>query len=215
MLILHKADLPEILSESKDLHFISNSFMLIAVLCVCVRSKSRNANKISGGEAIFSNKRFAFRVFLINYLILHSSDGESFLLEEEVSLKLYVGKLWAQLFPLIPLILKFFLLLLLADSNDLKIMHNKNSLSTVHSHFITKNSTRVISQRGGLAILPCSVTMTQPATVSKYLYYLNPIRNNPERTDGGVRKVLNEHDKKASPIDKIQLAFRRGNFGYY
>ncbi|CAG9800441.1 unnamed protein product [Chironomus riparius] len=56
------------------------------------------------------------------------------------------------------------------DSNDLKNMH-KNSLSPVHTHFITKNSTRVISQRGGLAILPCSVTMSQPATVSKYLYF--------------------------------------------
>lgn len=52
------------------------------------------------------------------------------------------------------------------DSNDLKSMH-KNSLSPVHTHFITKNSTRVISQRGGLAILPCSVTMSQPATVSE------------------------------------------------
>ncbi|CAO1342197.1 unnamed protein product [Diamesa serratosioi] len=51
------------------------------------------------------------------------------------------------------------------DSNDLKSMH-KNSLSSVQSHFITKNSTRVISQRGGLAVLPCSVTMSTPATVS-------------------------------------------------
>ncbi|CAO1332056.1 unnamed protein product [Diamesa hyperborea] len=51
------------------------------------------------------------------------------------------------------------------DSNDLKNMH-KNSLSSVQSHFITKNSTRVISQRGGLAVLPCSVTMSTPATVS-------------------------------------------------
>lgn len=51
-------------------------------------------------------------------------------------------------------------------------MH-KNSLSPVQSHFITKNSTRVISQRGGLAVLPCSVTMSTPATVSKYLYIIS------------------------------------------
>lgn len=67
---------------------------------------------------------------------------------------------------------------LISDSNELKNMH-KNSLSSVHSHFITKNSTRVISQRGGLAILPCSVTMTQPATVSKYLYYFIAYQKQP------------------------------------
>lgn len=66
--------------------------------------------------------------------------------------------------------LTFFSFYLFADSNELRNMH-RNSLAAVNSHFITKNSTRVISQRGGLAILPCSVTMTQPATVSKYLYY--------------------------------------------
>ena len=59
-------------------------------------------------------------------------------------------------------------------------MH-KNSLSSVQSHFITKNSTRVISQRGGLAVLPCSVTMSTPATVSKYLYIISLNRKtNPE-----------------------------------
>lgn len=54
-------------------------------------------------------------------------------------------------------------------------MH-KNSLTSVQSHFITKNSTRVISQRGGLAVLPCSVTMSTPATVSKYLYIISQNR---------------------------------------
>jgi len=37
----------------------------------------------------------------------------------------------------------------------------------------------VISQRGGQAILPCSVTMTQPATVSKYLYYFKSYQKQP------------------------------------
>lgn len=69
-----------------------------------------------------------------------------------------------------PACLDKFVFLSFADSNELRNMH-RNSLAAVNSHFITKNSTRVISQRGGLAILPCSVTMTQPATVSKYLYY--------------------------------------------
>ncbi|XP_058067398.1 uncharacterized protein LOC131216830 [Anopheles bellator] len=51
------------------------------------------------------------------------------------------------------------------DSNEAKAAH-RNSLGPLQSQFITKNNTRVISQRGGLAVLPCSVTMTTPATVS-------------------------------------------------
>uniref|UniRef100_A0A182YJ62 Ig-like domain-containing protein n=1 Tax=Anopheles stephensi TaxID=30069 RepID=A0A182YJ62_ANOST len=50
-------------------------------------------------------------------------------------------------------------------SNEAKAAH-RNSLGPLQSQFITKNNTRVISQRGGLAVLPCSVTMTTPATVS-------------------------------------------------
>uniref|UniRef100_A0A8W7P4U4 Ig-like domain-containing protein n=1 Tax=Anopheles coluzzii TaxID=1518534 RepID=A0A8W7P4U4_ANOCL len=53
----------------------------------------------------------------------------------------------------------------LSDSNEAKAAH-RNSLGPLQSQFITKNNTRVISQRGGLAVLPCSVTMTTPATVS-------------------------------------------------
>ncbi|XP_054083480.1 uncharacterized protein LOC105219897 isoform X2 [Zeugodacus cucurbitae] len=34
------------------------------------------------------------------------------------------------------------------------------------SHFTTKNSTRVIAQKGGLAVLPCVVKLNSPATVS-------------------------------------------------
>lgn len=49
-----------------------------------------------------------------------------------------------------------------SSSNSLVIGSNT-------SQFITKNNTRVVSQRGGFAILPCSVTMSTPATVSKYL----------------------------------------------
>ncbi|KFB48292.1 AGAP005794-PA-like protein [Anopheles sinensis] len=55
--------------------------------------------------------------------------------------------------------------LTLQNSNEAKAAH-RNSLGPLQSQFITKNNTRVISQRGGLAVLPCSVTMTTPATVS-------------------------------------------------
>ncbi|XP_058462393.1 neural cell adhesion molecule 2-like [Malaya genurostris] len=54
------------------------------------------------------------------------------------------------------------------DSNEAKSSH-RNTLSLSHHHesqFITKNNSRVVSQRGGLAVLPCSVTMSTPATVS-------------------------------------------------
>lgn len=54
----------------------------------------------------------------------------------------------------------------------MKMQHsNSNSLAigSNTSQFLTKNNTRVVSQRGGFAILPCSVTMSTPATVSKYL----------------------------------------------
>ncbi|XP_055538664.1 uncharacterized protein LOC129726079 [Wyeomyia smithii] len=54
------------------------------------------------------------------------------------------------------------------ESNEAKSSH-RNTLSSSHHHesqFITKNNSRVVSQRGGLAVLPCSVTMSTPATVS-------------------------------------------------
>ncbi|XP_055619366.1 Fc receptor-like protein 2 [Toxorhynchites rutilus septentrionalis] len=53
------------------------------------------------------------------------------------------------------------------ESNEAKSSH-RNALSSPHheSQFITKNNSRVVSQRGGLAVLPCSVTMSTPATVS-------------------------------------------------
>ncbi|XP_039446203.1 neural cell adhesion molecule 2-like [Culex pipiens pallens] len=54
------------------------------------------------------------------------------------------------------------------ESNEAKSSH-RNALSSSHHHesqFITKNNSRVVSQRGGLAVLPCSVTMSTPATVS-------------------------------------------------
>ncbi|XP_023167926.1 uncharacterized protein LOC111597441 isoform X2 [Drosophila hydei] len=38
--------------------------------------------------------------------------------------------------------------------------------STVPSQFNTKNNTRVVAQKGGLAILPCVVKVNSPATVS-------------------------------------------------
>ncbi|XP_030383619.1 uncharacterized protein LOC115631104 [Scaptodrosophila lebanonensis] len=38
--------------------------------------------------------------------------------------------------------------------------------NSAHSQFTTKNNTRVIAQKGGLAILPCVVKVNSPATVS-------------------------------------------------
>ncbi|XP_029726152.1 igLON family member 5-like [Aedes albopictus] len=54
------------------------------------------------------------------------------------------------------------------ETNEAKSSH-RNALSSSHHHesqFVTKNNSRVVSQRGGLAVLPCSVTMSTPATVS-------------------------------------------------
>lgn len=54
----------------------------------------------------------------------------------------------------------------------MKMQHsssNSLAIGSNTSQFLTKNNTRVVSQRGGFAILPCSVTMSTPATVSKYL----------------------------------------------
>lgn len=49
-------------------------------------------------------------------------------------------------------------------------------MESSQSHFTTKNSTRVIAQKGGLAVLPCVVKLNSPATVSivfiTYLYYI-------------------------------------------
>ncbi|XP_039969795.1 uncharacterized protein LOC120781632 isoform X1 [Bactrocera tryoni] len=39
-------------------------------------------------------------------------------------------------------------------------------MESSQSHFSTKNSTRVIAQKGGLAVLPCVVKLNSPATVS-------------------------------------------------
>ncbi|XP_069962729.1 uncharacterized protein dpr19 isoform X2 [Bactrocera oleae] len=39
-------------------------------------------------------------------------------------------------------------------------------MESSQSHFTTKNSTRVIAQKGGLAVLPCVVKLNSPATVS-------------------------------------------------
>jgi hypothetical protein len=60
---------------------------------------------------------------------------------------------------------------LISDLSDTKNTH-RNNINHLESQFVTKNNTKVISQRGGLAILPCSVTMATPATVSKYLLLL-------------------------------------------
>lgn len=42
----------------------------------------------------------------------------------------------------------------------------QNLFSNGRSQFSTKNNTRIIAQKGGLAILPCVVKLNSPATVS-------------------------------------------------
>ncbi|EDW13569.2 uncharacterized protein LOC6578211 isoform X4 [Drosophila mojavensis] len=59
------------------------------------------------------------------------------------------------------------LLITSSYSNVGKMTSSQNHFgSTVPSQFITKNNTRVIAQKGGLAILPCVVKVNSPATVS-------------------------------------------------
>lgn len=43
----------------------------------------------------------------------------------------------------------------------------QNLFSNGRSQFATKNNTRIIAQKGGLAILPCVVKLNSPATVTK------------------------------------------------
>ncbi|XP_032584324.1 uncharacterized protein LOC6578211 isoform X2 [Drosophila mojavensis] len=57
------------------------------------------------------------------------------------------------------------LLITSSYSNVGKMTSSQNHFgSTVPSQFITKNNTRVIAQKGGLAILPCVVKVNSPAT---------------------------------------------------
>ncbi|XP_034666035.1 uncharacterized protein LOC117899979 [Drosophila subobscura] len=61
----------------------------------------------------------------------------------------------------------FFLLLSSTFSDVGKITSSQNHFgNTIQSQFTTKNNTRVIAQKGGLAILPCVVKINSPATVS-------------------------------------------------
>ncbi|XP_017003966.2 limbic system-associated membrane protein [Drosophila takahashii] len=64
--------------------------------------------------------------------------------------------------------LSCFLLLLSSTFSDVgKITSSQNHFgNTLQSQFNTKNNTRVIAQKGGLAILPCVVKVNSPATVS-------------------------------------------------
>ncbi|XP_052852070.1 uncharacterized protein LOC128262075 [Drosophila gunungcola] len=64
--------------------------------------------------------------------------------------------------------LSCFLLLLSSTFSDVgKITSSQNHFgNTIQSQFNTKNNTRVIAQKGGLAILPCVVKVNSPATVS-------------------------------------------------
>ncbi|XP_017042935.1 uncharacterized protein LOC108089273 [Drosophila ficusphila] len=64
--------------------------------------------------------------------------------------------------------LSCFLLLLSSTFSDVgKITSSQNHFgNSLQSQFNTKNNTRVIAQKGGLAILPCVVKVNSPATVS-------------------------------------------------
>ncbi|KAH8287834.1 hypothetical protein KR018_001856 [Drosophila ironensis] len=64
--------------------------------------------------------------------------------------------------------LSCFLLLLSSTFSDVgKITSSQNHFgNSIQSQFNTKNNTRVIAQKGGLAILPCVVKVNSPATVS-------------------------------------------------
>ncbi|XP_016945378.3 limbic system-associated membrane protein [Drosophila suzukii] len=64
--------------------------------------------------------------------------------------------------------LSCFLLLLSSTFSDVgKITSSQNHFGNpIQSQFNTKNNTRVIAQKGGLAILPCVVKVNSPATVS-------------------------------------------------
>ncbi|KAH8408152.1 hypothetical protein KR222_000930 [Zaprionus bogoriensis] len=61
----------------------------------------------------------------------------------------------------------FLLLITSSYSNVGKITSSQNHFgNSLQSQFNTKNNTRVIAQKGGLAILPCVVKVNSPATVS-------------------------------------------------
>ncbi len=47
--------------------------------------------------------------------------------------------------------------------------------SSVSALFTTRNNTRIIAQRGGLAILPCAVKWNPSATVRIYFLFLQSI----------------------------------------
>jgi hypothetical protein len=73
-------------------------------------------------------------------------------------------------FPIILFIHRFFsFLCFLTDNDDLA---SYNFLSQSHGYFVTKNNTKIIAQRGGMAFLPCTVKLTSPATVSSTLLLL-------------------------------------------
>ncbi|XP_023033815.1 lachesin isoform X1 [Drosophila willistoni] len=62
----------------------------------------------------------------------------------------------------------WFLLLLSSTHSDVgkKTSFQNHFGSPLQNQFNTKNNTRVIAQKGGLAILPCVVKINSPATVS-------------------------------------------------
>ncbi|CAD7086357.1 unnamed protein product [Hermetia illucens] len=54
-----------------------------------------------------------------------------------------------------------------SDMGKLSSSSFQNHFSTsASSHFTTKNNTKVVAQKGGLAILPCALKLNSPATVS-------------------------------------------------
>lgn len=63
-----------------------------------------------------------------------------------------------------------FLLILFAENGKASGGSQLNHIaSSGVALFNTRNNTRVIAQRGGLAVLPCAVKLNPSATVRKYI----------------------------------------------
>lgn len=56
-----------------------------------------------------------------------------------------------------------------ASQNSL--LSSSSSSYAYYDKFITRNNTRVTAQKGGMAILPCTIRLTSPATVSGQILF--------------------------------------------
>lgn len=75
---------------------------------------------------------------------------------------------------------KFILLVFNLSSLITDKSNHENHFVGHHDTFITRNNTRITAQMGGMAILPCTVRLTSPATVSilQILFTLNYVTYN-------------------------------------